>query len=224
VEGHLLRGAFSADLEQLRLQVELMGLRVDQNLERAREVLVSGSEQTALAALAADDEIDAMNVSLTERCYEVLAREAPVASDLRLVVSVLRVLAELERVGDLALRVVKRRGDQAMMAAHPLTFDILLTLADQAIERYRDALRAWGTMDLVLASTTLASRDSLEPTMSRLLREVRATDGADAVPAALATFSVGRSVERISDHATVVSARVRYLVTGDPAHLVAEVR
>ena len=57
----------------------------------------------ASLALAADDEIDAMLVSLTERCYDMLRRQAPVASDLRFIVSVLRLLEELERTGDLAL-------------------------------------------------------------------------------------------------------------------------
>ena len=86
-----MRTSYTAELDQLRLQVEVMGLRVDQNLERMREVLASGSATLAEAAIAADDEIDAMNLSLTERCYDVLAREGPVASDLRLVVSVIRI-------------------------------------------------------------------------------------------------------------------------------------
>ncbi len=68
-------------------------------------------------SLVADDEIDAMNVSLTERCYDLLRREAPVASDLRFVVSVLRVLSELERIGDLALRVLKLAPDHQLLAA-----------------------------------------------------------------------------------------------------------
>ena len=88
-----LRVTYTAELEQLRLQVEVMGVRVDQNLERMRQVLETGDPTVAADALGADDDIDAMNVSLTERCYEVLARENPVASDLRLVVSVIRVAA-----------------------------------------------------------------------------------------------------------------------------------
>jgi len=106
---------YSAELEQLRLQVEVMGVLVDQNLERMRQVLETGDPTVASHALGADDDIDAMNVSLTERCYEVLARENPVASDLRLVVSVIRASSELERVGDLALRVVKAALDHDLL-------------------------------------------------------------------------------------------------------------
>src|SRR4051795_8665279 len=126
-----LRSGFTAELEQLRLQVELMGVRVDQNLERMRDVLERGDVAVVDVALLADDEIDAMNVSLTERCYDLLRREAPVASDLRFVVSVLRVLSELERIGDLALRVIKLAPDHALIASNPATYDILRAMADQ---------------------------------------------------------------------------------------------
>ena len=101
-----------AELEQLRLQVEVMGVLVDQNLERMREVLADRRRRpSAERALAADDDIDAMNVSLTERCYEVLARENPVASDLRLVVSVIRATASSSGSATCALRVVKLAPD-----------------------------------------------------------------------------------------------------------------
>ena len=87
-----LRTAFHDELDQLRLQVELMGVRVDQNLERVRRVLDEGDPggEVVAAALAADDEIDAVHVSLLEKCYSLLGREAPVASDLRLMVGALR--------------------------------------------------------------------------------------------------------------------------------------
>ncbi|MCB0964435.1 MAG: hypothetical protein KDA98_14240, partial [Acidimicrobiales bacterium] len=70
----MVRQGFDAELEQLRLQVEVMGVRVDQNLERMREFLTTGALDVAAAALAADDDIDDMNLSLTERCYDLLAR------------------------------------------------------------------------------------------------------------------------------------------------------
>ena len=73
-DGGPLRQNYTAELEQLALQVEMMGVLVDQNLERMREVLLTGSERVALEAIATDDRIDAMNVSLMERCYELLRR------------------------------------------------------------------------------------------------------------------------------------------------------
>ena len=69
-----------------------MAIRVDENLQRMSDALAEGDTAIVAVALAADDEIDAMNVSLTERCYDLLRREAPMASDLRFIVSVLRIL------------------------------------------------------------------------------------------------------------------------------------
>ena len=217
------RQHYTAELEQLALQVEMMGVLVDQNLERMREVLLTGSEREALEAIATDDRIDAMNVSLMERCYELLRREAPVASDLRLIVSVLRVTPELERIGDLALRVVKTYPDHDLLQSVPRAFDVLQTMADHAIDRYRDALRAWSALDLEVANRAAAETPAGLAT-SQLVEALLAYDGPDGVAVTLRTMVAGQALDRIADHAAVLGARVRYLITGDPDHLAAEVR
>jgi phosphate transport system protein len=218
-----LRHQYTAELEQLALQVEMMGVVVDQNLERMREVLASGDARVAEQAIATDDRIDAMNVSLMERCYELLRREAPVASDLRLIVSALRVTAELERIGDLALRVVKLYPDHGLLVAVPRAYDILQTMADQAVERYREALRAWSAQDLDLAAR-VAAEPQPDVAPAQLVEALLAYDGPDGVVVALRTMVAGQALDRIADHAAILGARVRYLITGDPDHLAAEVR
>jgi phosphate transport system protein len=219
----VVRQQFTEELEQLRLQVELMAVRVDQNLERMRDVLQSGDTELARLAIAADNDIDAMNVSLMERCYDVLRREAPVASDLRFVVSVLRVLGELERIGDLSLRVDKLVDEHALIVSRPEVFDVLLSMADEALDRYRLALRAWATMDLTLA-VELAGGATLEAHQARLTSELVRLEGPDAAQVAIIASGIGRAIDRIGDHATIIGARLRYLITGDPDHLAAEVR
>lgn len=218
-----VRQAFTAEMEHLRLQVEVMGVRVDENLERTREVLRTGDVDLAAVTVQADDLIDAMNVSLTERCYDLLTRESPVAGDLRFIVSVLRVLSELERIGDLALRVVKLAPDWELLHRHHQTFDILLSMADTAVEQYRTALRAWSAQDLGLAAD-LADHRPMEGYTERFSRELLGIEGPDAVLAAVRTLVAGRSLDRIADHAAIIGARIRYLITGDPAHLTAEIR
>jgi phosphate transport system protein len=219
-----VREAFSAELDQLRLQVEVMAVRVDQNLERMREVLATGDEDVATLAIGADDDIDAMNVSLTERCHELMAREAPVASDLRFVVSVLRVLGELERVGDLALRVAKLAPEWALLRAGERTYDVLLSMADLAVGQFRTALRAWSALDLLLADELARSGRAMEPTTEQLMRELLRLDGPDAVACAVRTLTAGQALDRIADHAAIIGARLRYLLTGNPDHLATEIR
>ncbi len=222
-DGGPARQHYTAELEQLALQVEMMGVLVDQNLERMRDVLRGGDASTATQAVAADDRIDAMNVSLMERCYELLRREAPVASDLRLIVSVLRVTPELERIGDLALRVVKLQPDHELLVAVPRAFDVLETMADHAIDRYRDALRAWSALDLDLADRVAAEAPP-GVAATQLVEALLAYGGTDGVAVTLRTMVAGQALDRIADHAAVLGARVRYLITGDPDHLAAEVR
>lgn len=219
-----LRAHYSEELEQLHLQVELMGVRVDENLERMREVLTHGGVALVDVALAADDEIDAMNVSLTERCYDLLARESPVASDLRLVTSVLRVTGELERIGDLALRIVKLAPDHESLVADGECHDVLLAMADEALDRYRAALRAWASRDLTLAEELTRPSAAMEMAADRLTRRVLQLGGPDCVPMALRVTSAARALDRIADHTVVLGARLRYLLTGEPSHLAAEVR
>jgi phosphate transport system protein len=220
-----LRTSFREELDQLRLQVELMGVRVDQNLERMREILDHGDGGGTLsAALAADDEIDAMHVSLMERCYDLLNREQPMAGDLRYLVSVVRILSEFERVGDLALRVIKLGPDRDELAACGPAWDIVRTLVDIAVDTYRTALRAWATQDLSLATDLVEHRPELTTIHERLISELRRLDGPDAVGLAMDLFVAGQAADRIADHAAVLGARLRYLLTGEAGHLSAEVR
>lgn len=219
-----IRKSFTDELDQLRIQVELMGVKVDQNLERMRAVLIDGNETLAVSALQHDDDIDAMNLSLTERCYDLLARENPVASDLRFVVSVLRILSELERIGDLALRVVELNPERARLVASDATYDILVSMADNAVDAFRCALRAWSAQDLDLATELAAQVNTMDIHYEQLMVELLRLRGDDAVAVAASTLIAGRSLERIADHAAIIGARLRYLLTGDPDHLTAEVR
>jgi len=220
----VVRVAFSGELTQLRLQVEVMAVRVGEALARMAQVLETGDEEVAAAALAADDDIDAMLVSLTERCYDLLRRESPVASDLRFVVSVLRVLEELERIGDLALRVVKAARDEPSLRRRPDLFRSLVDMADVADGLYRTAVDAWAGQNLRSAQTLAQRNRVMDGHYSALLSSILALDGPGATSLAVAAVLVGRALERIADHTVIIGERLRYLLTGDPAHLAAEVR
>ena len=218
----VLRTHYNAELEQLRLQVEVLAVKVEENLERMRAALAESAPDRG-AASRVDLEIDGMNVSLTERCYELIIREAPVASDFRLIVSVIRVLNELERISDHAVRIAQA-APTTLVVVEPNLHDLLLTMTDEVIHRFHTGRRAWGAMDLDLAEELASGSTLAEALHARLVRELVGLTGGDAVSLALETAAVGRSLERISDHTTTIGARVRYLITGDPAHLAAEVR
>lgn len=218
------RASFHQELDQLRLQVEVMAARVDVALERMDSVLRTGDEVEAAEALAADDQVDDMLVSLTERTYDLIRREQPVASDLRYLVSVLRVLEELERIADLSLRVVKQAPEQRALATRGPVFDILLAMSGVARELFRLAFDAWAARDAHRADDLGQRAGRMDEHYRALVDQIMALDGPDAVRVAVAAVLVGRAIERIADHTVIVGERLRYLLTGDPAYLASEVR
>jgi phosphate transport system protein len=216
------RAAFADELESLRLQVEVMALRVGEAVDGARAVLAEGDPELAQRMVADDDTIDEMQVALTEHCYHLLASQAPVASDLRLVVSVIRVLHELERIGDLCLRVANAVEDQRLIAAHPAVFTVLLALADNVVSRFEAVEQGWSRAS-VEPLDRLARTDPLAEFADPLVSYLMALEGPGAVRVALAAMAIGRSFDRIGDHTRIMASRLRYLVTGDPVHLADEV-
>jgi phosphate transport system protein len=192
-----------------------MAARVETALENSTTVLTTGDAELAKRVVEGDDEIDEMLVSLTERCYEILSRQQPVASDLRLIVSVLRILTDLERAGDLCLRIVKLVPDQPLLASNDRTFTILEAMALEALDLFRCASKAWAAQDLRLAHSLEDRDDAMDAHYARLMEEVLLLDGADAVPLAVQTLSAGRALERIADHSVMIGERLRYMLTGD---------
>jgi phosphate transport system protein len=165
-----------------------------------------------------------MHLSLLERCYQLLNRESPVASDLRFVVSVVRILSEFERVGDLSLRILKVTPQVDSLSTCGAPWDIALTMVDLGVEQYRSALRAWSAQDLGLASQLADQRPPAETYHERLLAELQLLRGPESAATAMGIYIVGQAADRIADHAAIIGARLRYLITGEPAHLAAEVR
>jgi phosphate transport system protein len=217
------RQAFRSELDQLKIHIEVMALKVDEALQRSTQVLLTGDLELAEQVIAGDDEIDEMFVSLTESCYELLGLQSPVASDLRLVVSVLRILSDLERTGDLCLRIVKLAPDQHLLAMSEATFTILLDMAHEATQTFRCAIRAWSTQNLRLALSLEERDDALDSHNERLMEAILGLHGHDAVRIAVTTLLAGRALERIADHSVMIGERLRYMLTGDIQSLSKEI-
>lgn len=217
------RSAFIFELEQLKLQVEMMALKVDEALHRSTQVLLAGDMELAARVTAGDDEIDSILVSLTERCYDLLCRQSPVASDFRLIVSVLRIISDLERMGDLCLRIAKLAPDHYLLAGDPGAFAILREMSHEATSLFRLAIQAWASQDLRLARSLEGRDDAMDAHNSRLMEAIMRLAGPLAVPQAVKTLLAGRALERIADHSVMIGERLRYMLTGDVQSLSKEI-
>lgn len=198
-------------------------MKVDRALDVSTQVLLEGDLRLAQQVLAGDDAIDDMSVSLTERCYDLLCRQNPVASDLRLVVSVLRIVQDLERTGDLCLRIVKLAPDHHLLVASPHTFAILRDMAEEAKSLFELAARAWAARDLRLGRSLEHRDDAMDRHNARLMEAILHLEGPSAVPQAVTTLLAGRALERIADHSVMMGERLRYMLTGDVESLSKEV-
>ncbi len=217
-----MRQGFHEEIDNLALQVEVMSLLVRDSLGGAVEVAVSGDGALAGRMISADDEIDAMHTSLTEKCIELLVREQPVARDLRTVLAVMRVIDSLERIGDLTLRVANQAHDVDLINRHPAVAAVLRELEANVIHRFDSVAAAWSSRNLDELAD-LADTEPLDRFGPPLLRHITELDSADAARVAVAAFVVGRSFDRIGDHSMVVANRLRFMLTGDISFLAAEV-
>ena len=147
------------------------------------------------------------------------------ASDLRFLVSVVRILSELERVGDLALRVIKLAPEVEELSDCGPAWDIVRTLVDVAVEQYRTALRAWSAQDLGAGDPARRAPPAASSrSTSGWSTSCGASTGPTRWPSPCTCSWPGQAADRIADHAAIIGARLRYLLTGEAAHLVAEVR
>ena len=182
-----------------------------------------GDDWTAAhRVLAGDDRIDDLFVALEERAYALVAQQAPVAADLRFLMSALRVMADYEKTGDREVAVAK----SALAEWHrePATILLLGRMGDLALTALASARRAWLDQDLLLAGELKIGDDVLDECFRRLVAHLLTQQGPGAPGLVLHAHAAGRNLERIADHAVIIGDRVSYLLTGDPSALAAEVR
>ena len=213
-----MRDAYHQELDALSEQLVEMTRLVGSAISRASTALLDADLTLAESVIAADDAVNALRDDLDRRALDLLARQQPVASDLRTIVTSLRMSADLERMGDLArhvARVARRRFPESAVPA---------TLRSTVVEMSQVAVRLVAKAGSVIASQDVAAALELEGDDDEMDRLHRALFTAllDAssrygVEEAIDITSVGSYYERFADHAVSVAGRVVYLVTGQRA-------
>jgi phosphate transport system protein len=216
------RAQFHESIEMLRVDVGALGLMAQHAVEGALAALVGGDRSAAEEVRAGDDRLDALFVALEERAYALVAQQAPVAADLRFLMSALRVMADYEKTGDRAVAVAKSA--LADWEREPATLTLLARMGDLSLSLLTAARRAWLDQDLLAASDLKHRDDVLDGCYRRLVEHLLAQHGDAAPSLVLHAHAAGRNLERIADHAVIIGDRVSYMLTGDPSALAAEAR
>lgn len=211
-----MRQIFEAELQQVGDDLTEMSRLVESAITRAGTALLEADLQLAQEVIASDQTIDAIEASLDERCVHLLAQQAPVATDLRVVVSALRMSASLERMGDLARHVAQvARGRYPARAIVPQAQDTFAKMHDAAVRVAQRTTRLLATHDLAVAEALERDDDIIDELHQQTFGTLLAPGWQGTVQEAVDVTLVARYYERFGDHGVSVARRVIFLVTGD---------
>lgn len=210
-----MREAYQSDLRHLVDDLLDMADMVATALEDATRALLEGDLGLAERVIAADPHIDQRQLDLDSKVVELLARQNPVATDLRLLVASLRMSSSLERMGDLCAHValVARRThpDLAVPEQHRAQ---IREMADLGLAALRDAGTVIADRDLALAAQVEKNDEAIDALLQDIAREMASSEGHTNAQVADMTLLI-RFYERIGDHAVSLVRRIGFLVTGD---------
>lgn len=211
-----MRDDFHEELEGITGSlVEMAGL-VASAMARATTALLDADLSLAEQVITADETVDLLRNEIEERAFDVLARQAPVATDARMIVTTLRIVADLERMGDLALHVAKVARRRYPGKAVPPELRGTMTEMGQVAQRIvAKAGSVIASRDTDLARELEADDDAMDHLHRQLFHILLERPWLHGMEAAIDLTLCGRFYERYADHAVSVARRVVYLVTGE---------
>ena len=210
------RQAFDREIQALEHDLLAMGSRVETMVGHAAEALADLDAALALETIRSDDEIDAQELAIEARCLRLLALHQPMATDLRLVGSVMKIVTDIERIGDLAVDLAKiaLKIDRELGSSGGID---LRRMTGAARTMVREALIAFARRD----RERIAIVARLEDEVDALYRELRGQifedmrrEGGNTVCDGWLLMAI-HHVERVADHALNIAERVEFMVTGD---------
>jgi phosphate transport system protein len=213
-----MREEFRADLAQVSRTLVAMAEAIQAAMRRATDALLKADQTEAEQVCDRDAEIDALYRIVEDKVYDVVARQAPVASDLRVVLTALHVAGDMERMGDLAEHVAK-----AALRRHPAP--VIPPELTQVVERMGEVANqmagkiatALTSLDAVAAAQLERDDDAMDDLHRQLLQVILGSDWQHGVESAVDAALLGRFYERYADHAVNVGGHVVFLVTGENA-------
>jgi len=213
-----MRDMFHEELEGINASLLGMAALVKEALTQSCQALVNADLATAEKVIAADDAIDNTQHDLDARIINLMARQQPVATDLRVLVAALRISADLERMGDLAHHVAKlarmRYPNKAVPAELEATINNMGTTNERITEKMITVLQY---RDLTRALEIEVDDDEMDKLHRDLISTLVGATWTHGIESAIDMTLLGRYFERFADHAVSISHRVYFMVTGEYA-------
>jgi phosphate transport system protein len=211
-----IASAFDRDLEAIQALLMRMGGLVEQATLDVARALETRDAELARRVQAGDAAIDALEAQIHEECARVIAMRQPAATDLRTVLSVLKVASGLERMGDYAKNIAKRTSVLATFTPIEGTAGTVRRMAKQVEQMLKDALDALIRRDAALAADVRSRDQEVDQIYNSLFRVLltHMLEDPRNITACMHLHFIAKNVERMGDHATGVAEQVIYLVSG----------
>ncbi|NOS89203.1 MAG: phosphate signaling complex protein PhoU [Methylococcaceae bacterium] len=219
--GHHISEQFNRELEDIRNKVLTMGGLVEQQIELAIEAYTTGNMEMAELVIKQDNQVDTLEMEIDMECTQIIALRQPTAFDLRLLITVIKIIHEIERVGDKAERIaemaIQLSGSESKLPHHELEH-----MADLVKDMLHDALDAFARMSVEEVPAITALDENVDREYDNILRQLitRMMEDPRNITRTLDVIWTVRALERIGDHACYICEHLVYMVKGeDVRHL-----
>jgi phosphate transport system protein len=217
---------FDAELEAVRARVLQMGGLVESQVQLALEALINGDVALMNRVIEDDHRVNAMEVEIDESCNQIIALRQPAAGDLRMIMTVIKTITDLERIGDEAEKIARMakllsQRERLHLPRHPE----VKHAAEMALDMLRKSLDAFARLDLSCAVQVVRQDEQVDEEFRSIMRYLITFMMEDprTISTALEILFVAKAIERIGDHAKNMSEYVVYMVKGrDVRHVTVE--
>lgn len=223
--GHHISQQFNSELEEIRSHVLAMGGLVEEQIRNATQALVDGNVSLAESVISRDVNVNKAEVSIDEECTHIIARRQPAATDLRLVIAVIKTITDLERIGDQAERVARMGTRLAEVERPKNNYHELQNMGEHVAKMVHGALDAFARSDVEAAIKVSKEDEQVDQEYDGLMRQCLTFMMEDPrkISQMLDIMWAARAIERIGDHAKNICEYVIYLVKGkDVRHITIE--
>jgi len=204
---------FHEELEALKQTLLAMGGLVEDQIRRVMTALIERDSDLAQEVIDRDRQVNAYDVEVDEKCVELLALHQPTAGDLRFITTAMKIVTDLERIGDQAVNIGQRALELNLEPQLKPYID-LPRMAERAQRMVKESLDAFVARDTALARRVCAADEEVDALKEQIFRELLTFMMADArtIPRSIRLILISRFLERVADHATNIAEMVIYMV------------
>jgi len=212
----LLRHSFAEELKSLENSLFEMGAVVKDMLEKSKNALLQRNKSLAEEVIGMDDTVDKYNWDIEDKCLKLLALQQPMAHDLRVIAAAMKIINDIERMGDYCVDIAKFTLDFIDMPSLPINQNLITMF--QLVEKILcDSLEAFISRDVNFIMTVVDQDDAIDRNYYKIYDEIvdEIEHAPQTAPQQIKLLMIARFLERIADHVTNVAERIYYMETGE---------